>query len=115
MESGIQAVEKKSLSFENDRLFSFHCFRGAAMYRFPLAFNKLHSDSSPHVAQHFPSGPISTSFPFCTSNPIMDITADGCAFMAWLISERLNPFSLVSSNVTSCDNMVYPNPSKSPP
>jgi len=31
----------------------------------------------------------------------MDMTAEGWAFMAWLISERLKPFSSFSSKATS--------------
>src|SRR5512139_3024778 len=76
------------------------------MYRFPRAASRLHSDSCPQVPQHFPSGPISISLPFCTSRQIMDRTAEGCASMARLISDRLKPFSLLSNKVMSCANMA---------
>jgi hypothetical protein len=88
--------------------------RGATTYLFPRAASKLHSDSSPQVAQHFPSGPISISLPFCTSKPIIDMTAEGCAFMQRLISAMLNPFCLFSKRLTSCASIALAKPQQQP-
>ena len=82
----------------------------ATIYRLPRAFRRLHSDSSPQVPQHFPSGPTSINLPLWTSKQIMDMTAEGWAFMARLISERLKPFSRVSSRLTSCESICLPEP-----
>lgn len=81
---------------------------GAAAYLFPRTASRLHCASSPQVEQDFPSGPISINFPFCTSIQIMDRTAEGWAFIARLISERLSPFSLLSNRLTSWESIPLP-------
>jgi hypothetical protein len=67
----------------------------------PRAASKLQFDCTPQVVQHLPSGPISINLPFWTRNPIMDMTAEGWAFKARLISERLKPLSLFLRRATS--------------
>jgi hypothetical protein len=84
--------------------------KGATIYRFPRAARRLHSVSYPQIEQHFPSGPTSTNFPFWTSRQIMDRTAEGCACMARLISERLKPFSLLSNRLMSWASIVLSKP-----